>query len=77
MNLCFRPELQSRKHLSRFSSTAGYAGLNENGSHLIHSNTWLPVSGIAWEGVGDVVLLKEVCHWRQALGFSKSDTVPA
>lgn len=77
MNLCFRPELQSRKHLSRFSSKAGYAGLNDNGSHLVHWNTWLPVSGIVWEGVGDVGFLEEVCHWWQALRFSKSDTVPA
>ena len=38
-------------------------------------NTW---SGrVAWEGLGGVTLLEELCHWVPALGFSKTCAIPS
>ena len=55
---------------SRFSNA--YGGLNESVSHRFRClNTWSPVVGAIYKGPGDVALLEEVCHWRQALRFQK------
>lgn len=35
--------------------------------YLGQMNTWFPVSGAVWAGLGCVVLLEEVCPWGQAL----------
>jgi hypothetical protein len=44
--------------------------LNKNGPHwLICLNDWSQTGGTVWEGVGNVTLLWEVCHCRQALRF--------
>jgi hypothetical protein len=46
-------------------------GLNEKDpNRFAYLNTWFPVGGSIWEGLGGVPLL-EVCHWRQ--GFEISD----
>lgn len=45
-------------------STLGQcSGLNKNGpQRLMYLNTWSPVSGSVWEGLGGGSLLEEVCH---------------
>lgn len=51
-------------------------GLNKNGPNkLIGLNVWSPVGGIVWEGLGGVALLKEFCHWEQALRFHKTGAI--
>ena len=40
-------------------------------------NTWSPVGGTVWERLGGVTLLKEVCHWGQALRFQRSYFIPS
>lgn len=46
--------------------------LNENDPHgLMYLIAWLPVGGAVWEGLGEVALLAEVCHWGWALGFKR------
>jgi hypothetical protein len=35
-------------------------GLNEN--DLIHLNTWSPVGGMVWEGLGSIALLEDACY---------------
>lgn len=37
---------------------------------LRHLNLWSPAVGTVWGGVGDMVLLDQVCHCRRALKFS-------
>jgi hypothetical protein len=42
--------------------------VGQNGSHrLMCLSTWFPVGGTIWEGLGGLALLKEGCHWEQAL----------
>lgn len=54
----------------------GCGGLDESGprKHLCF-NIWSAVDGTAWEGLGDVALLEELCHWGWALGFQKTCVV--
>lgn len=60
---------------SRFSNA--YGGLNESVSHRFRClNTWSPVVGAIYKGPGDVALLEEVCHWRQALRDYGIATLP-
>ena len=41
--------------------------LNDHGPYiLICLNTLSPVAGTVWEGLGGVVSLEELCHWRWA-----------
>ena len=52
-------------------------GLNENcPQRLMYLNTWSPVGGNIWEGLGGVVLLEEVCHWGWDLRFKKPTSFP-
>lgn len=45
------------------SISSDCGGLNEKYSHILqHFNTWLPISGSVWVGLGCVTLLEEVCH---------------
>ena len=45
-------------------------GLNETGPHGVKClNSWIPVGGTVWEGLGGVALFEEVCHWEWALKF--------
>lgn len=30
------------------------------------------IYGTVWEGLGGIILLEKVCHWRQALRFQDS-----
>ena len=47
--------------------------LNDNFFHkLICLDTWSSVGRTVWEGLGGVVLLKKLCHWRWALRFQNS-----
>ena len=55
-------------------------GLDEKSSHrLIYLNTWSPVGGTVWEGLGNVALLEEVwpcwgmCVTGSALKFQKTN----
>ena len=42
-------------------SEATCAGLDDNGlCRFVYLNTWFPVGGTVWEGLGDVALLEEV-----------------
>ena len=51
--------------------------LNENGpQRLLSLNTWPPVGGTVWEGLGHVALLEEVCQWGQALRFQNIGVIP-
>jgi hypothetical protein len=34
-------------------------------------NIWYPVIATVWEGLWDVVLLEEVCHWVWAVKFQR------
>lgn len=44
------------------------SGLNVNGLHKpVRLNTWSPVDGIAWEELGGITLLEEVCYQAQPL----------
>jgi hypothetical protein len=44
--------------------------LNENGSHrFMCLNVWSPVARTAWERLGGMVLVEEVCHWDWPLRF--------
>lgn len=41
------------------------SSLNENGPHRhMYLNTWYLVGGIVCEGLGGMVLLDDVCHWK-------------
>lgn len=52
----------------------GYIVLYENDHHrLIYLNTCFPVDETIWVGLGDVALLKEMCHRDGLLGL-KSHT---
>lgn len=55
---------------------AGVRGLNENGPHG-HTclNTWSPVGGVVRERLGGVVVLEEVCSWRQDLSFPAAHAI--
>lgn len=45
-------------------------GSNDNVPHRLRClNTWSPVDVCSLGSLGGVALLKEVCHWEQALGF--------
>lgn len=45
-------------------------GLNENGPcTFIYLSTWSSAGGTVWEELGGAALMKEVCHWGQALRF--------
>lgn len=53
------------------------AGFNEKDPpRLMYLNAWFLVSGNAWEGLGGVALLKEVCVWGQTVRFQKLTQVP-
>lgn len=55
-----------------------YGNLNENGpQRLRYLNTWPEVRETFWEGLISMVLLKEVCRSRWALGFPKATAVPS
>ena len=38
---------------------------------LIDLKAWSPVGGTAWEGLGGIAVLEDVCHWVWALRFQK------
>ena len=42
---------------------------------LKHLNDWLSVGGAVWEGLGDVALLEEVCHWGWEV--SRAHAIPS
>lgn len=52
-----------------------YGGLNEYVPHkLMNFNTWSPVGGAVWEGIGGIASLKEEpCHWGR---FGEFNTLP-
>lgn len=46
-------------------------GLLEGKTLIIYIDTWFPVDGTIWEGLGGVALLEELCHWGWDLRFLK------
>lgn len=53
--------------------------MNENAPYrLDYLNAYFLLGRTVWEGLGDVALLEEMCHWGQA-GFevSKVQAVPS
>ena len=53
------------------SLTHQHGGLNENVPHSLGClDTWCPVGGAVWEGLGGAALQEEVCHW--GAGFENS-----
>lgn len=52
-------------------------GLKNDPYRLLCLNVWSLVGGTVWEGIGDVVLLEEICHWRWVWGpFPVSPYLP-
>lgn len=50
-----------------------YGGLNQMSSiHLVHLNSWSPVS---WRVLGGVALMKKVCHCGWGLRFQKMPAI--
>lgn len=53
-----------------------HSGLNKNDPHrFICLNTWSPVAGTIWKGLGGVALMEQICH-RAGSEVSKASFHP-